>query len=262
MGKRTTYDRGTFCWADLGTTNAADAKRFYTSLFEWEAEDLPDADGAGTAYTMFRVDGDRVAGLAETAQEGRPAWDSFVSVADIQEVTSRVEGLGGELKRAPSEDAGEHGQIAIVHDPTGARLVLWQPGTDDGAERVNEPGCLCWNELSTPDPDAAARFYEALFGWRFDPIETGPGGPELMGITNAAGWKNGSTNKLEGEMAAVPPNWMPYFGVGSCPDAVARAGETGAQVVVDTLEIPTGRLAVLCDPQGAAFGVVDGEMDP
>jgi predicted enzyme related to lactoylglutathione lyase len=107
MGRRTTYDPGTFCWADLGTTNAANAKRFYTSLFEWEAEDLPDADGAGTAYTMFRVDGDRVAGLPETAQECRPAWDSFVSVADIQEVTSRVEGLGGELKLAPSEDAGE-----------------------------------------------------------------------------------------------------------------------------------------------------------
>jgi predicted enzyme related to lactoylglutathione lyase len=261
MGKRTSYDPGTFCWADLGTTAAGDAKRFYTGLFEWEAEDMPDADGAATAYTMFRLGGDRVAGLAETAQGGRAAWDSFVSVEDVDAVAGRVEALGGELKQAPT-DADEHGRIAIAHDPTGARFVLWQPGADDGAERVNEPGCLCWNDLSTPDPEAAARFYEALFGWSFQPIDTGPGGPEMMGITNSKGWRNGSTSKLEGEMAAIPPNWMPYFAVEACPEAVHRATELHGEVILDTLEIPTGRTAVLRDPQGASFGVVDGEMDP
>ena len=264
MGKRTSYDPGTFCWVDLGTTNTGDATRFYTGLFEWEAEEIPVGDGQ--TYTMCRLDGDDVAAIFEQQAEQReqgvpPHWDSYVTVDDAAATATRAKELGGTVMM-DAFDVDGLGRMAVLQDPTGAAFALWEPKTKFGAERVNEPGLLCWNELATPDPERAASFYSDLFGWGFEPIDTGEGGPELMGITNSAEWRNGSTNKLEGEMAGIPPNWMPYFGVESCPDGVARAKELDGQVVVDTLDIPTGHLAVLRDPEGATFGILDGEMDP
>jgi predicted enzyme related to lactoylglutathione lyase len=44
-------------------------------------------------------------------------------------------------------------------------VCLWEPGDHVGAALVNEVGCLCWNELVTPEPDAATEFYARLFGW-------------------------------------------------------------------------------------------------
>jgi hypothetical protein len=34
-----------------------------------------------------------------------------------------------------------------------------------GARILNEPGALCWSELTTRDPKAAEAFYTKLFGW-------------------------------------------------------------------------------------------------
>ena len=52
MGERTSYEPGTFSWADLSTTDQAAAKVFYSGLFGWEADDMPVGDG--TTYSMMR----------------------------------------------------------------------------------------------------------------------------------------------------------------------------------------------------------------
>jgi uncharacterized protein len=52
-----THAPGTFCWADLGTSDAAAAKRFYAGLFGWTYQDMPMGDGA--SYTMFDLGGNR-----------------------------------------------------------------------------------------------------------------------------------------------------------------------------------------------------------
>lgn len=76
-----TYAPGTFCWADLGTPDAAAATRFYTALFGWTAEARP--MGPDAAYTMLHSDGRSVAALyqQEAAQHNPPQWLSYISVA-------------------------------------------------------------------------------------------------------------------------------------------------------------------------------------
>jgi predicted enzyme related to lactoylglutathione lyase len=49
MGKRESYEPGTFCWVDLATPNSEDAKGFYGSLFGWE---FRDDEIPGGVYTM------------------------------------------------------------------------------------------------------------------------------------------------------------------------------------------------------------------
>ena len=166
MGERDSYPAGTFCWADLGTTEGPDARDFYTALFGWDAEDLPAGDDG--VYTMFRKEGRDVAALYEMGADERgqlPAhWSSYVNVEDLDAVAKRAVELGASVVAEPF-DVMDSGRMAVLRDPGGAHVHLWQPGRHIGAGRVNETGCMVWNELATPDVAAAVEFYRELLGW-------------------------------------------------------------------------------------------------
>jgi predicted enzyme related to lactoylglutathione lyase len=251
MGERESYAPGEFCWVDLGTTDAAGAKAFYERLFGWESEDMP-VDG-GATYTMMRLGGRDVAALYEQGEEERaagipPHWSSYVSVVDVDEVAARVEGLGGQLLAEPF-DVLDSGRMAVVRDPGGALVSLWQAGRHIGARVVNDPGCLTWNDLATPDPDAAAAFYTALFGWEVTQVA-----PEYSTIANEGRSNGGIRRETE-----LPPHWLPYFTTESVERAAATAAEAGGQALGGVLEVPAGRVIPILDPQGAPFAV--GEWD-
>src|SRR5215203_3229493 len=59
----------------------------------------------------------------------------------------------------------DYGPMAVIQDPTDAVLAAWEPRAHIGADRVNDPSCLTWNELQSRDPETAATFYAGLFGW-------------------------------------------------------------------------------------------------
>ena len=113
-----TYAPGTFCWADLGTPDAAAAKRFYTALFGWIAEDRP--MGPDACYTMLTVGGRSVAALyqQEPAAGGTPAqWLSYISVGSVEAVGGTGEGarrrrpdgaVRRARRRAHGDGAGSH----------------------------------------------------------------------------------------------------------------------------------------------------------
>jgi uncharacterized protein len=262
MGKRESYEPGTFCWVDLTTTDPAGAKAFYTSLFGWEAEDVP-AGEAGT-YTLLRLDGDEVCGLYEMDAGSRqggvpPHWLSHVRVEDADAVVYRARELGGTV-HGEVFDVGEYGRFAIVEDPSGATLVAWQTAANGGARRVNDPGCMTWNELQTRDPRVTAAFYAELFGWEMEPQEEDDGRLAYVIIKNA-GRANGGIMPMTEQQADTPPFWLAYFTVTSCDGAVARARELGGEVLAGPMELGAGRIAVLADPQGAAFAFFEGEID-
>jgi predicted enzyme related to lactoylglutathione lyase len=252
MGERESYAPGTFCWVDLGTTDAAGAKAFYGRLFGWEPEDMP--AGEGNTYTMLRIEGRDVAALYEQGADEReagipPHWSSYISVVDVDEVAARVEGLGGKLLAEPF-DVLDSGRMAVVQDPTGALVSLWQAGRHIGARLVNDPGCLTWNDLATPDPDAAAAFYTALLGW-----EVQSQAPEYATITNEGSPNGGIRHETE-----LPPHWLPYFTAESVTATAGTAREAGGQVLAEA-EVPAGRIALILDPQGAPFAIFEGEVD-
>jgi predicted enzyme related to lactoylglutathione lyase len=261
MGKRDRYEPGIFCWVDLQTTDREGAKAFYGELFGWEAEDMAAGD-AGT-YTMLRLDGDEVCGLYEMEAEQReqgipPHWLSYVSVENADATASRARELGG-TALGEAFDVGDDGRMAFVQDPTGAMLGAWQPRRHIGARRVNDPGCLGWNELQSREPEAAASFYAELFDWETETIEEN-GEPVYVTIKNA-GWSNGGIMPMTDQHSDAPPHWLPYFIVPSCDDAAARVQELGGGVMAGPLDLGAGRIAVVGDPQGAAFALFEGETD-
>lgn len=253
MGERESYAPGTFCWVDLGTTDAAAATAFYSRLFGWEpAEPIAEAHG----YTMMRLQGRDVAALYEQGEAEReagvpPHWSSYVSVVDADEVAARVERLGGKVLMGPY-DVFDSGRMAVIADPTGAIVSLWQGDRHAGAGLVNDPGCLTWNDLATPDPDAAAAFYEALLGW-----EVTSRAPEYATIANEGSPNGGIRRETD-----LPPHWLPYFTVESLADSAAVAREAGATVLAERMEVPAGLFGVILDPQGAPFAIFEGPADP
>lgn len=263
MGKRTRYEPGTFCWVDLATTDLAAAKSFYAALFGWRANDMPMGDGQ--VYSMQQVDDDTVAAIYELEAERRsmgipPHWSHYVSVVDADATAARASKLGGTVLAEPF-DVYDSGRMAVIQDPTGAAFGIWQPKAFTGASRVNDPGCLSWDELQTRDPDAAVAFYTGLFGWEMARVEQ-DGNLVYRSIENG-GRRNGGIMPMTEHQAGVPPYWLAYFTVPSADATAARASELGGEALVEPFDLPggPGRIAVIRDPQGAVFAIYEGPVD-
>jgi predicted enzyme related to lactoylglutathione lyase len=243
MGEVERYPNGTFCWVDLGTTDAAGAKAFYGGLLGWEFDDLPTGD-KGT-YSICRRDGKAIAGLYDRAET--PAWGSYISVDDVDAATERARELGAEVLVEPFDSPGG-GRVATVRDPAGAAVSLSRPGESFGAELVNADGAWTWNELVSGDLATGVRFYTELLGWSAAaapgafPRTTFTLGDLLIGGGHAPARQEDPT-----------PRWSIALWVADADQAAARASELGGTVLLPPMDIPVGRFTILADPQGAAF---------
>jgi uncharacterized protein len=151
------------------------------------------------------------------------------------------------------------GRMAVLADLQGAVLAVWQPRRHIGAGLVNVHGALTWNDLMTPDPEAARRFYAELLGWSVDRVA-----PDQPYWTVAVGGRsNGGIleQPAQAREAGAPAAWNVYFAVDDLDEAVAKATAAGGSAVVGPMEVPGGRFVVLRDPQGAFFSVFAGEFD-
>jgi predicted enzyme related to lactoylglutathione lyase len=260
MGERTSHSPGTFSWVDLATTDAEDAKRAYGELFGWDFDDFPVGDG--NVYTMCRLGGKSVCAIALQRDEERsmgipPHWNNYVTVEDVDARTATAGELGGTVMVEPF-DVFDSGRMSVVADPTGAVFNMWEPRNNIGAELVNVPGALTWNEEATKDMERAKDFYVGLFGWRYEDIE---GSPLPYSVVYNGDRSNGGI-RLQGDMEAdIPPNWVPYFAVESVDEALGRAGELGFSTIVPPMTVPAGRFAGLADAQGAVLCLFEGEFD-
>ena len=260
MGERTQYTPGTFSWTDLSTTDPDAAKTFYSALFGWELTDMPAGEN-GEIYSMAAIDGKWVAAIAGQPQQQRdagvpPAWNSYITVSDIDAVAARAQELGASM-HAPPFDVMQAGRMAVVQDPQGAWFELWQPNEHIGAGLVNAPGALAWNELGSPDVDASAHFYGELLGWTTTPMEGAD--PPYLVISNADDHSNGGIRPPA--PPGTPPFWLVYFGTADIAASVAQVTELGGTVLVDVTDIGIAKIAVAQDPQGAVLALYDGTLD-
>src|SRR5215813_11749700 len=170
----TKHEPGTFSWAELMTTDSGKAKKFYEPLLGWDFDDMP--AGPDMIYSMSKVGGQYVGGLftmGESMKGMPPAWASYVTVEDVDAAAKKVTANGGSIMKEPFE-VMDVGRMAVVADPTGAALCLWQARKHIGAGVIHDPGAMTWNELFTGDVDRAGKFYSTLFGWTLTPVDMGP----------------------------------------------------------------------------------------
>ncbi len=258
MAQRTTYTPGTFSWTDLTTPDQDAAKAFYSALFGWEITDTPVNET--TSYSMAAIDGKPVAAISPQPEQQRangvpPLWNSYITVTDADAALERAKELGATV-HAPAFDVMQAGRMGVIQDPQGAYFLVWQPRDHIGAQLVNAPGALVWNELGSPDIDASARFYTELFGWTTSPME---GDIPYLVVVNSDGHSNGGIRPPM--PPGTPPFWLVYFAVEDIDDAVARVTELGGAVLAPPTDIGIAKIAIVTDAQGAVFALYDGRLD-
>jgi uncharacterized protein len=120
-----------------------------------------------------------------------------------------------------------------------------------------EPGVPSWIDIGVPDPQAAADFYGALFGWE------APAGPPETGGYRVAMVREHAVAGIGPQQNPGPPVWATYVAVDDAEEAVARVLAAGGQVLVPAMDVlDVGRMAVFTDPQGAVFSVWQAGTHP
>src|SRR5215470_6861833 len=137
---------GSFSWIELATTNQTAAKDFYFKIFGWSSNDYP--MGPSEVYTIFQVEGrDAAAACAlrpdQAAHGVPPHWNLYVAVESADASAARAEQLGGKIL-APPFEVFDSGRMAVIQDPTGAAISLWQPNKHPGTGIGGVDGTLCW----------------------------------------------------------------------------------------------------------------------
>jgi predicted enzyme related to lactoylglutathione lyase len=244
------YEPGTPSWVDVASPDPQASARFYCELFGWTAD--VSSDPAAGGYTMFRLDGRDVAGMGPAAPGQPPAWSTYVSVEDADATARKAQEAGGSVLVAPM-DVLTVGRMAVLADPTGAAISIWQPRDHIGAGLVNEPNTLCWNELQSRDPASARPFYEQVFGWR---SESAAGPVEYTQFMLGDRGIGGMVPMPEVVPDQVPSHWAVYFSVSSCAATIEKARALGG-TPMDPVLIPPGTMAVIADPHRAMFQVLE-----
>lgn len=255
MSERTSYAPGTPCWVELATPDVDGAVAFYGGLFGWDIPEQPNSAELG-GYRRAQKGGADVAGVMPLMQEGQPTvWTTQIAVADAEAAVAAAKEAGGSVLVEPMDVMGML-KFAVLADPTGAVFGITQPGSFAGAALVNEPGAFCWNELNTRDPEGAKAFYGAVFGWSFEDHDMGGMGTYTewkVGEDSVGGMMDMANTQMPPQ---VPPHWLTYFAVENTDAALDQVKSSGGSVAFGPIDIPAGRFAVVGDPFGAMFAVI------
>ncbi|HEY4972265.1 MAG TPA: VOC family protein [Steroidobacteraceae bacterium] len=250
------HHAGKVIWTDLVTPDIAAAKRFYGALFGWSFNDIHSGD---SDYSVALLDGRPVGGLFQrtmkTGDKRQPAWLTFLSVRDVAEAQRSVLAHGGKVLMPPRTYA-ERGRQAVFADPQGAVFAVLQSSSGDPQDLLADPGEWIWSSVMTRDPDTDAAFYQNVFGYEvFDnPSEDGAAHVVLSSDDVA----RASLNPMPASASKRHPHWLNFVRVTSATEMAAKVTALGGHVLVQPfMDRHGGQVAVVADPAGAPFGLLE-----
>lgn len=245
--RHTPWPAGTPCWTDYGATDIEAAREFYGTLLGWS---YTGGDPEYGGYLNAERAGEQVAGMGPVMNPADPpSWTVYFATDDASATATRIREAGGTVVVEPME-VGPMGTMAVAVDPQGHAFGLWQSGEHTGVGRFNEPGSLTWEEAAVADVAAARAFYSAVFGFRFDEI------PDMGGYATFA-LDERPLGGLGPAQAGLPKGWAVCFGVASTDGTVAAVQAAGGKTLLAAQDSPYGRFAVVEDPWGASFSVIE-----
>ncbi|WCN03708.1 VOC family protein [Streptomyces sp. M92] len=248
---------GTPCWVSLMVHGPAATHDFYGALFGWEFRPGPQQLGP---YARALLDGREVAGIGQLPPDRHLpiAWTPYFASDDVDRTAETVRLCGGTVGVGPL-DAGEAGRLAIGSDPSGAVFGVWQAAAHLGTAVTGVPGTPAWNELVTYESASVAKFYETVFGFELVPEDTADRDYVTLRLDGrpVAG--------IHGVGGALPrdrgPHWVTYFQVADAEESLEHLTALGGHVLEPAGDSAHGRVAMVADPEGARFAVLQGGRD-
>lgn len=252
MAIRESAPLGAPTWIDLTTSDVDGAQRFYGTVFGWTFESSgPEYGGYVNAFQ----DGRPVAGLMRNdPQWNAPdTWAVYLHTADIKSTVAAAVSAGAVSCVEPME-VPEKGWMALLSDPAGAVIGLWQPTGHSGFELIDAAGAPVWFQLTTNDYTKALDFYRNTLGWQTR-VESNT--PEFR-YTNAIFGDEPLLGVMDGAdvlPTGVPSHWTVFIGAEDVDTTLQLITDNGGSIVRGAEDTPYGRLAAAVDPTGAAFNL-------
>jgi predicted enzyme related to lactoylglutathione lyase len=244
---------GAPCRVDTFQPDPAAAARFYGALLGWSFDDPQELPSG--PYRRARREGRAVAGIGQ-APSGLPAavWSTYVATDDLAAAVERAVRAGASVVLGPVEGSG--GRMAVLTDPAGVAFSLWD---GPGAELVAAPGAWAMSALHTPDPEAGAAFYGAVFGWQAHAVADAP-----LWFLRLPGYAGAPARGVPADVVAVmaptgpgvPPHWAVSLRVDDVDATAAAAVALGGTTVVAPVDAAANRTAAIADPQGGVIALV------
>nr|WP_255375390.1 VOC family protein [Saccharomonospora sp. CUA-673] len=245
---------GTPCWIELAATDDTAARAFYGELFGWEF--AVNATRAREPPIQHR-DPRRLADRRSVPGRPEPAtgWIPHLAVTNAAATAEWTEHLGGLVTLGPV-DIPDRGTVVHAIDPSGAPVVFWQLAPSWTFARLL-PGTYNGIDLNTHDAARADDFYDKLFGYTSHQV--GADGIDYLE------WRINAEPViyryvLPDDQRHIHPYWTVYLQVDPYRGTDAAAGHAlmlGGRVLTPPFDSPFGRVAVLADPGGAVFSIVD-----
>jgi hypothetical protein len=267
MSERDGFQPGVPSWVDVMGPDVDRLTGFYGAVFGWDFTGPGEMPGDPPGkYFVAQLRGRDVAGVASLPPDsGGPGWNTYIEVENVDRSAEEIAQAGGTVLAQPF-DAPPAGRIAVAADPTGASFAIWDPQDRRGAQLVNEPSAWSMSALSTPDRDAAAAFYNAVFGWTLDTFKLGD---MEVGLFRLEGFVGGEPQQpVPRDLVATiappggPTGWAVDFWIEDADRAAAAADQHGGSVLAPVSEdIPGFRRAVIADPNGVPFSVSQLMLD-
>ncbi|MGD9998374.1 MAG: VOC family protein [Ilumatobacteraceae bacterium] len=244
----------TIDWVDLDTPDVDGARAFYGRVLGWTYQTSRSDMGD---YSIAMVGGHHAAGLmaGDPDSPAPPSWTVFVRVPDVDETSAACVAAGGVVLASSFEiPGGAH--VAVLADPAGAVFAVLsggpEPDPGEPALRRDEPGAVAWCELMTRDPHGAVSFYDAVFGWVT--ARDAATGYSMMRSTDTD--VAGLLPTPAEVPAEVPSVWQVYFGTDDVDRSVIAVVEAGGAVERAPADVDGVRFAIVSDPSGATFGLL------
>jgi uncharacterized protein len=250
---------GKVVWADLVTPDLGAAKRFYGALFGWTFRDVP----GDRNYVLALLEGEPVAGLFQKAlppgESKQPAWLTFIAVRDVDAAQQAALQHGGKVL-FNTHYYSQRGHQAVLTDPDGAVFAVLAADGGDPPDYLAAPGEWIWSSVLVRDPKQETAFYKSLFGYDvYDLAGAGGGvGDAQHYILSSDNYSRAGLNVLPGDSMRRYPHWLNFVRVTDAADTARKAVALGGRVLVEPrIDRHGGHLAVLADPSGASFGVME-----
>jgi uncharacterized protein len=250
---------GKVVWADLVTPDLDGAKRFYGALFGWTFHDVP----GDRNYAVALLDGEPVAGLFQKAvpagQSKQPAWLTFIAVRDVDAAQQAALQHGGKVMVEPHYYS-QRGRQAVLADPDGAVFAALAADGGDPPDYLAAPGEWIWSSVLVRNPEQETAFYKSLFGYDVYDLarEGGSAGDAQHYILSSDNYARAGLNALPGDSMRRYPHWLNFVRVTDAADTAKKAIGLGGRVLVEPrIDRAGGHFAVLADPSGAHFGVME-----
>ena len=247
---------GKVVWADLVTPDLAAAERFYGGLFGWTFQSIHTGD---SDYAVAMADGRPVGGLYQktipAAERRQSAWLTFIAVRDV-DAAKRAALAHGAKVVSDSKSYPSRGRQAVFTDPEGAVFAVLASSSGDAPDFLAAPGEWIWSSLLSRDPGAEAAFYQLVFSYDVFDLASDDGFAHV--ILSSDDYARASVNTLPAGSARRHPHWLNFIRVDHTIDTVAKVVSSGGRVLVEPhVDRHGGEVAVVADPAGAPFGLME-----